>query len=126
MKKDSNHYKTQLEKERAVLVGDLKGVGVKTKGTDDWQATPADIEGDLPDPNEAADRIESFEGNNALVQNLESRLREVDWALQKIKKDTFGMCEIGGEPIEQDRLEANPAARTCKKHLNSHLATPDL
>ena len=30
---------------------------------------------------------------------------------------TYGSCEISGEAIEVERLEANPAARTCKAHI---------
>ena len=41
----------------------------------------------------------------------------VDEALEKIEKGTYGICETGGEKIEEDRLEANPSARTCKAHM---------
>ena len=37
--------------------------------------------------------------------------------LKKIEEGSFGVCEINGDKIEEDRLLANPAARTCKKHL---------
>ncbi|MEK7091498.1 MAG: TraR/DksA C4-type zinc finger protein [Patescibacteria group bacterium] len=39
-------------------------------------------------------------------------------ALAKIDAGNYGLCEISQEPIELDRLEANPSARTCKKHLD--------
>ena len=66
----------------------------------------------------------SYEGNTALVSELEGRLKEVDLALKKIKENAFGTCEVGGEAIEADRLMANPAARTCKKHIEAHLPIP--
>jgi RNA polymerase-binding transcription factor DksA len=46
-------------------------------------------------------------------------LNDVKGALTKIAEGKFGMCETGGDhPIEADRLAANPAARTCKEHMN--------
>jgi RNA polymerase-binding transcription factor DksA len=31
---------------------------------------------------------------------------------------SYGKCEVCGKAIEADRLEANPAAPTCKEHMN--------
>jgi RNA polymerase-binding transcription factor DksA len=36
----------------------------------------------------------------------------------QIEKGAYGTCKICGEKIEEDRLEANPAAQTCKLHMN--------
>lgn len=38
-------------------------------------------------------------------------LAEIRTALKKIKDGTYGICEESGEPIEQERLVANPLAR---------------
>ncbi len=118
--KDHSIYKKKIEQEKEVLIRELKGVGVikNQKNPDDWEATPADMEIQKADPNEVGDFIESYEGNTALVQELEGRLAELDLALQKIEDGTYGICKVGGEPIEEDRLDANPGAQTCKKHLN--------
>ena len=43
---------------------------------------------------------------------------EIDAALEKMEKGTYGICEVCNKPIEEDRLEANPAAKTCKEHMN--------
>ena len=60
--------------------------------------------------------IDEFEENTALVKRLEIRYNEVKNALARIESGTFGTCEISGEEIEHERLEANPAARTCIAH----------
>jgi DnaK suppressor protein len=127
MHKDPNHYKTKLEEERKTLINELQSVAVHTesKDKDDWEATPM-TEVDSADSNNVADRISSYENNDAIVRDLENRLREVDHALLKIENNTYGICEIDNEPIEEDRLEANPAARTCKKHLNERLGSPQI
>jgi len=36
--------------------------------------------------------------------------------LKKIEDGTYGICEVGGEEIPEDRLDANPSARTCIEH----------
>ena len=65
-----------------------------------------------------ADSIEQYDNNKAILEQLEIRLNEVKRALEKIENGTYGKCEVSGEDIELDRLEANPAAKTCKAHMN--------
>jgi DnaK suppressor protein len=120
MQKNLTHLKQKLEEERILVISELKNVGIvkNEKSPDDWQAVPADMEIQRPDANEVADRIESYEGNTAIVQELEKRLNEIDRALTLMKENKFGLCEKCGKEIESDRLEANPAAKTCKEHMN--------
>ena len=40
-------------------------------------------------------------------------LRQVDEALDKIRQDTYGLCESCGEMINERRLEALPFAKLC-------------
>jgi RNA polymerase-binding transcription factor DksA len=47
---------------------------------------------------------------------LELRFNDIKAALEKIKNGTYGKCEIGGEDIPEERLEANPSAKSCLKH----------
>lgn len=119
MKKDL--YKKKLEEEKKLLISELKGVGVvkDKRNPDDWQGKPTDMEIQSADENELADKIESYENNTALVQELEGRLNEIDGALSRIANGTFGTCKVCNKEIEEDRLEANPAAATCKEHMNS-------
>ena len=44
---------------------------------------------------------------------LESRLAEVDEALAALTAGTFGLCEVCGEAIDPERLEALPGCREC-------------
>jgi DnaK suppressor protein len=50
------------------------------------------------------------------VKELEARHTDVADALEKMDEGVYGLCEECDEPIDLDRLQANPAARTCKKH----------
>ena len=40
-------------------------------------------------------------------------------ALKSLSKESFGICKVCKKQIEQARIEANPAATTCKKHLEN-------
>lgn len=61
---------------------------------------------------------------NALKQNVASAdfhhlLREVDAALERMDRGTFGLCKTCHEPIETDRLISNPLAEFCLDHLTT-------
>ena len=59
------------------------------------------------------DAIDRFENTSALYELL----REVDAALQRMEHGAYGVCEICCETIEEERLIADPLARTCLDHL---------
>jgi sigma-B regulation protein RsbU (phosphoserine phosphatase) len=46
-------------------------------------------------------------------------LREVDDALAKLDKHTFGLCETCGDSIEEERLAVDPLLRNCLDHLTT-------
>ena len=49
---------------------------------------------------------------------ISSLLQEVDAAISRLDSGTFGMCEACHEPIESERLAADPLIRFCIDHLN--------
>jgi phosphoserine phosphatase RsbU/P len=49
--------------------------------------------------------------------SLSDLLEQVDAALGRVSAGTYGTCEICKEPIEDDRLHADPLARSCTSHL---------
>ncbi len=48
---------------------------------------------------------------------LTSLLREVDAALSRMEDGSYGLCDVCHEPIESDRLAADPLVRLCLDHL---------
>ena len=115
---DSAHFKTKLEKELKVLEADLKSVAHKNPSNPkDWEASSGEVDINASDAADIADNIESYESNTAILKPLEKQYNDVKLALEKISKGTYGVCEVAGEPIEKERLEANPAARTCLAHM---------
>jgi RNA polymerase-binding protein DksA len=76
----------------------------------------SESEGEEADPIDAADNIEELSVNVPMVEDLQKRRKDIDDALEKMDDDAYGTCETCGEMIPFDRLEADPAARTCIKH----------
>lgn len=119
MEIDIKHFKGKLEEEEALLEKELLSVGrINPTNPKDWEATPVDLNIPQSDRNDRADAIEEFEERSAVEVELENRLNNIKKALKKIEDDNYGVCEIGGEQIETDRLEANPSSKTCKAHIN--------
>ena len=44
-------------------------------------------------------------------------LDDVDGALGRLQDGTYGRCEVCDDGISDDRLAAEPTARTCERHL---------
>jgi len=49
----------------------------------------------------------------ALIEQAERRIAEIEAARARVDAGTYGRCEVCGEPIADERLEARPVARTC-------------
>jgi RNA polymerase-binding transcription factor DksA len=105
-------HKARLEAELTELVAQLNTIAVQDQETTDWEAKPVAEELGNADENLEADVFEDWAMRRALVAELETRYRNITRALGKIADGTYGICELSGEPIEPERLAANPAART--------------
>lgn len=116
--KNIEYFKTALLNEKQSIEEELKDIALFNTDTNIWEARPDQELMGESDENEAADRFEDFEERSGLVDTLQTRLTDINDALVKIEADAYGVCEISGEQIEEDRLKANPAARTCKAHIN--------
>lgn len=107
-------YKTKLEEEKKLLEDELSSMGKLDKETGEWEAIPPSQSAPEADESDMADRTEDYEERSAITDTLDQRLDDINNALQKIESANYGTCEVCGNQIEEDRLEANPAARTCK------------
>ena len=113
---DIEQLKRRLLEERTTLVNSLgKIAGVNPDNPDDLIPLPPELDSVQADQNDIADRAEDFGERRSTERTLENRLNSVKHALSKIESGTYGTCEVCGEPIEGERLEANPAAETCVK-----------
>ena len=116
---DKEKIKDKLEKERDTLLEELRDMGKLNPETGEWEATPEELDFPESDQNDMADRFEDFEARSSRIKILEPRLNNILKALKKLDKESFGKCEVCKKDIEMKRLEINPAARTCKQHLEN-------
>lgn len=102
---DLEHFREKLQKERERLLKEIDEVAQETNALD-ASASEADDSGDVAelDAQNVIDRT--------VLETLEKELSEVDAALERIEKGTYGICEKSGRLIPVERLEAYPAART--------------
>ena len=106
--------KEKLEKEKEVIEKELESFAKrdpKLKG--DWDSLYPRFDGG--DLEEAADEVEEYSTRLPLEFALELKLRDINSALEKIKKGKYGSCEKCGKNISQDRLKIFPEAKTCNK-----------
>lgn len=116
-KSEIENFKKKLTAEKTSLEQQLAGIGTKdSQSAGGWDATPGNIEVDAADENELADKLEELEENTGVVSQLEVQLGEVKAALERIEAGKYGLCEVCGQEIEKERLEANPSARVSIKH----------
>lgn len=115
---DTKKFKKILEKELKTLEGELLSIGQRSvSNPNDWEAKPNKIDTDNADDMEIAESLDEFEDNAGILKQLEVQYNNVKHALEKIEKGTYGICENNGHEIETARLEANPSAKTCLKHM---------
>jgi RNA polymerase-binding transcription factor DksA len=103
--------------EKTKLEAEMGSVGRRNPAVpNDWEPMPSEtgMEADLADQ---ADVTMSREGNSAILADLEARYDTILSALARMEKKTYGKCEVCDKKIEEERLEADPAATTCVEHL---------
>ncbi|MEX1028401.1 MAG: TraR/DksA C4-type zinc finger protein [Candidatus Paceibacterota bacterium] len=116
---DVGYYKGKLEDEMEELVSELQRIGrINPDNPSDWEAVAANLgQPHSADLNEEADDIEEYGEHVAILEQLEIRFNEVKDALERVEEGTYSVCTVCGKQIEEERLEANPAARTCKADI---------
>ena len=67
-------------------------------------------------PADAASATESRSRDIGLLEQVEGELRDVEQALERLDRGTYGQCEVCGRPIPDERLEADPTARYDVEH----------
>ena len=103
-------YRALLEEERSSLLHQLQEIGFGEDGNLTYDANFADSS------QVTAERSEA----EALVASLQDTLEDVERAIDKIDKGTYGLCESCGCQIDPVRLEAMPAARYCIDCASRH------
>jgi len=110
--KEKQDLRSALISRRAVLMGDVSNMHDSA-----LSKSGAVASGDLSTvPYHMADvGTDNFEHEFTLglIENEEEELREIDAALERLEKGTFGLCERCKEPIPRSRLKLIPYAKLC-------------
>ena len=93
-----NGFRRALKQEKVRLQAELK---IQQVASQDHPTTGNHMADDATDVAEQAKTL-------ALRTHLEGMLKEVDRALARMEKGTFGLCEKCGDPIGDERLQAMP------------------
>ena len=75
------------------------------------EAARASLERGGTDAIDVASEQTEHENLMAEIMQEETELAEVEAALDRIAKGTYGICEVTGEPIGEERLRAVPWTR---------------
>jgi len=108
------HYKyllKQLREDHTEVVDDmLQGAPGGYRVSEDSELSRYDNH-----PADTATELSDAEHLFALRKSQEYAIKEIDDALNKIKTNTYGICESCGKEIDPKRLEIIPYARNCIK-----------
>ena len=100
----------EVQRARELLQNERRRVenliaGARQDATSD-RAT-ADETGDIADP---AERLTAEEVDDAVIGSLQDRLQAIARAEKRLDDGTYGRSVESGQPIPDERLEADPAA----------------
>jgi RNA polymerase-binding transcription factor DksA len=105
----------ELLEQRMVALRDVSRIAEEQGGLDrDMRTAPGEIA-----PTEAAElATETVERELDLTvrEAAEASLHDVERALERLEKGTYGVCLVCEGPIADGRLEAKPEAEYCVAH----------
>lgn len=74
---------------------------------------PGDLSSADQHPADMGTEVFDEEEQLSVRLSIEGELAGVDHAIQRVQDGTYGICEMCGQPIGDDRLAALPSARLC-------------
>lgn len=116
--KTKKDIQAKLEEEKGSLEKQLAAFAHRSaNNAGDFNAEFPQI-GDKEDENAA--EVEQYSTNLSLERTLESALRDVQKALERLKAGSYGVCKYCNNQIDAKRLLARPTSSACidcKKRL---------
>ena len=103
-----NLLRSRLESEQKRLIGELEQLRASVRPADERrEGSPFGKREE-----EATETLE-LETRLALEKRIIHQLADIEHALSKFEKGTYGLCDACGQPIAPARLEALPQASLC-------------
>lgn len=123
---DADAARGHLEAERKRLqhVKDtIDGEGIHDAGEEDALSELSHVDQHPADVgSETFEREKEF----SILERVEVELDDVERAIRRLEEGTYGICEACHQPIGDERLEAQPAARFCVEHQRTSEGQYDL
>ncbi len=110
-KKTIAKIKKDLEKRRKKIEKELESFTKEDKHAKDRHRTKFVDLGSASDDN--AKEIDIYSTNLSVEKVLENNLKDIDKALKRIEKGTYGICKYCGKEIGEKRLLARPVSSAC-------------
>jgi RNA polymerase-binding protein DksA len=110
-KRKTASFRKLLEEQKMILEKQYKDL---EEGS--LLASQSDFSGEMPFEDEyAASGTTTFERERdlSLSENVKDILKRVNEAIDRIESGTFGVCELCGDKIMEERLKALPYANLC-------------
>jgi DnaK suppressor protein len=102
---DQDRARSLLIAERDEVQGLLKGA--EAAGREDRQS---EVDSEAGDTGDAAQPLQAQGEDDAITESLRNRLEAIERALRRLDDGTYGRSVRSGQPIPDERLEADPAA----------------
>ena len=102
---DSERARSLLTAERDEVQGLLKDAEA-----DGREARLSAVDSEAGDYGDAAQPLQAEAEGDAIAESLRNRLEAIERALHRLDEGTYGKSVRSGDPIPDERLEADPAA----------------
>jgi DnaK suppressor protein len=101
-----------LDRARSLLIAERDEVQglLKDAGTAGREDRVAEVDSEAGDTADAAQSLAAEGEDDAIAESLRNRLDAIERALHRLDDGTYGRSVRSGEPIPDERLEADPAA----------------
>jgi DnaK suppressor protein len=108
---DKAKARRRLEEERTRLQGIRDGLQrEQDEGSSDTGGELSSVD---QHPGDSGTETFEMEKNVSLMEQVDDELAEIEAAVQRLERGTYGTCQACGRPIGDARLEAMPATRFC-------------
>jgi len=101
----------RLEEERIRLQGIREGI--QREQDEATSGAGGELSSVDQHPGDSGTETFEMEKNVSLLEQVDDELLEVEAAVQRLERGTYGSCQVCSRPIGEERLEALPATRFC-------------
>ena len=101
----------RLEEERIRLQGIREGI--QREQDEATSGAGGELSSVDQHPGDSGTETFEMEKNVSLLEQVDDELLEVEAAVQRLERGTYGSCQVCSRPIGDERLEALPATRFC-------------